>query len=919
MASHGYISRKTSKNANYISTRKFFKVNKDIGREPKSALIETSINNTHQSVLSSSSSSSSSSLKHHKETKSRQPLVNQNYSSRNSLRAAQTRPNVLNNSDQQKSLPQVSPRLLGSMDIYTLNLERGIAPTDQYDILNSDSFIRIIGDFIYCMLCGQRERLQGDDGTEIHLSSERHNYNFCKLRFALLNQLPKDSSLQMNALNELLTKWSLQALGQDIVSKRYKIVEEFEWIVGLINPECHCRLVGSLMVGNSLVSSDINLELLHPKSDLFESDPRSKNSMHHKLSNPDAKYGEQVNLHTLHYDLIPNAVDTLYKIMDAINSRYHNTPTMNFSVTSQLSDLNSKVPKLMLRHLLTKTTLEVTCYAESSHKLAVLLRTYLSLDRRAHDLSVLVKHWAKLCKIDNPDQGTYPPDAYVILVIYYLQRTSPPVLPCLHDSIFKGSKSEENHKEFVDGLVDKMEKLELHANTYKNETMDINIESVDSDQVDNLLDVEDENNDDEEEEDCDYVDVDNEEIKNLNWRSSNTMPVHKLFVDFLRSMIDEFNNLPEIITIRTLKRVTLRSKGWGTQVKAIENPIKPSVNISRCIGTCRTFEFIRRCFRLGYYYLTSIPIDARLKAKVETHYDPADFIELYINKERLNSYFRFKEASIKAKSSYDAINEMIKQELFARDVEVINVLFDQVEYGSADIRLLPSTVSNFYSENFLAPNDFNATLFCWLCRRNGHIKQKCPRGRLENLEQEAKYYDENLDIAVNLDSYFIKHYENDMIKPELSKQHRRVVKELTEMINTGTGLNCCLELFGSTVNNLGNFDSDLDICMTLKGNLTGKDVDCVEILQKVHEVLLKHNSKIYNVEPILSARVPIIKFKFRHFDVDLSMYNQCATYNSRLLKTYSLIDKRVAQLFYLVKRYAKVSSRATIEFEACRI
>ena len=161
-----------------------------------------------------------------------------------------------------------------------------------------------------------------------------------------------------------------------------------------------------------------------------------------------------------------------------------------------------------------------------------------------------------------------------------------------------------------------------------------------------------------------------------------------------------------------------------------------------------------------------------------------------------------------------------------------------------------------------------------------------------------------IDQQSNFDNFFRRMIATSAITPDVSSRHNHILAELTEIIRSSTDLKCVLTLFGSTANLLGNFDSDIDICMTLEGNLTGVGVDCVQALKDVHDVLADCKN-VRTMEAILTARVPILKFNYKNFDVDLSMYNQCAIHNSKMLEAYARIDPRVRELVFLVKKYAK--------------
>lgn len=62
-----------------------------------------------------------------------------------------------------------------------------------------------------------------------------------------------------------------------------------------------------------------------------------------------------------------------------------------------------------------------------------MLRTYCELDERVAKLGVAIKKWAKFFNINDASQGTLSSYSYIVMLIYYLQRTHPPVLPNLQE------------------------------------------------------------------------------------------------------------------------------------------------------------------------------------------------------------------------------------------------------------------------------------------------------------------------------------------------------------------------------------------------------------------------------------------------------------------------------------------------------
>ena len=118
---------------------------------------------------------------------------------------------------------------------------------------------------------------------------------------------------------------------------------------------------------------------------------------------------------------------------------------------------------------------------------------------------------------------------------------------------------------------------------------------------------------------------------------------------------------------------------------------------------------------------------------------------------------------------------------------------------------------------------------------------------------------------------------------------------------------CRLSLFGSSVNGFGFRHSDLDICLRFQSDTPPKDLNYQRTVGLVANVL-KKNPDFHNIICIKSAKVPIVKFRVRHSNIegDISLYNCLALVNSEMLKTYATVDKRVRIMGYCIKYFAKV-------------
>ncbi|XP_067133897.1 terminal uridylyltransferase 4-like [Centruroides vittatus] len=143
------------------------------------------------------------------------------------------------------------------------------------------------------------------------------------------------------------------------------------------------------------------------------------------------------------------------------------------------------------------------------------------------------------------------------------------------------------------------------------------------------------------------------------------------------------------------------------------------------------------------------------------------------------------------------------------------------------------------------------------------------------------------------------------LSPKVQEENKTLLYNLQKHIQCRF-LDAKLELFGSSCNGFGFIDSDLDICLTFENN-SGEALNQQHIIENLTAELKKYK-KIQDILPIPTAKVPIIKFSFKHTNKegDISVYNTLGQHNTRLLLTYSKIDPRVQKLGYVLKFFAKI-------------
>ncbi len=126
------------------------------------------------------------------------------------------------------------------------------------------------------------------------------------------------------------------------------------------------------------------------------------------------------------------------------------------------------------------------------------------------------------------------------------------------------------------------------------------------------------------------------------------------------------------------------------------------------------------------------------------------------------------------------------------------------------------------------------------------------------------------------------------------------------LLSSGLGITSKVLLYGSSVNNFGMNESDIDLCFespSLGWDKSSDDkcnffVDVAQVLS---------DSGMYNIFVRPNAPVPFIEFvdPDSGYEIDLSLNHPLAIYNSKLLCTYASADERVRQLVYIIRYWAK--------------
>jgi DNA polymerase sigma len=186
---------------------------------------------------------------------------------------------------------------------------------------------------------------------------------------------------------------------------------------------------------------------------------------------------------------------------------------------------------------------------------AQLIQSFVKIDHRVKMLMFLFKHWAKVCGIASQESGSLPSYCFILMVVHYLQQTSPPILPVF------------------DGIPDDCHKRPVNVAREKASTIPYG------------------------------------EWK--RWKTKNTDSIALLWIGLLRYYLLDFHIEYHIVNVRQVTPLHRSCKKWNSKLIAIEDPyIKKNVAIN--VISKQVYTFIVECLENSYrYFSRSAKIDTK--------------------------------------------------------------------------------------------------------------------------------------------------------------------------------------------------------------------------------------------------------------------------------------------------------------------
>ncbi|XP_051537331.1 terminal uridylyltransferase 7-like isoform X2 [Myxocyprinus asiaticus] len=725
-----------------------------------------------------------------------------------------------------------------------------------------------------------------------HIRERSHRRKAKELqKLTLLLNIPPPGKAQCNsissAMESVVTKFGFS---DEDLKQRQNILTLIEKVLRPVLPECQFRLYGSSCTKFGFKDSDVNIDVKFPS-------------------------------HLQHPDVFLLAQEHLSK------------SALFISVEG---DIHKRMPVVVCKEKSSGLICRVSVGNESACLTTAYLAELASLEPHLIPLTVCFRYWAKICDVDQMEEGGLPSYCFALMVISFLQQRKEPVLPSYLESVGlslnklkgfsltgveKGCVLWEFDQTFTDSSCEKVIKKGKAPLVFKDH--------------------------------------------------SPSVPLGKLWVELLRYYSLEFQIPEKVISVRTNADLWRDFKDWPKKRIAIEDPFAVQRNVARTLHSQLIFDYFLHCLKTTYKYFaspaksqagktssnrqTDNTVHIKQQSKSATnHVDSAlrrtkvasevlvrkharcslDHAEHLEDSDCLIELEQYDEEECGSDIDSEAEDEEDDDdddddieldesgcdhsgdEIFPFDREISDEMgsdSDPTEYKpQTELSKSQSTVQTqsdtegiqYVFNKQVFNNGKSHILVCSLCKSDGHLKQECPedfkRVKLEQLPPLTQEFRKIL-------SEVCEQCYSDFAPDDVEEQVReRILQDLEKFLRCQVP-GAKLVLFGSSKNGFGFKQSDLDICMTLEGQDTAEGLDSIAIIENLAKALRRHQG-VRNILPITTAKVPIVKFYHikTGLEGDISFYNILALHNTQLLASYAAIDARVKILCYVMKVFSKI-------------
>ncbi|ERE79351.1 terminal uridylyltransferase 7 isoform 2 [Cricetulus griseus] len=384
----------------------------------------------------------------------------------------------------------------------------------------------------------------------------------------------------------------------------------------------------------------------------------------------------------------------------------------------------AKVPIVKFFHLRSGLEVDISLYNTLALHNTRLLSAYSAIDPRVKYLCYTMKVFTKMCDIGDASRGSLSSYAYTLMVLYFLQQRSPPVIPVLQE-IYRGEKKPEI---LVDGwniyFFDQIDELPAYWPEY----------------------------------------------------GRNTESVGQLWLGLLRFYTEEFDFKEHVISIRRKSLLTTFKKQWTSKYIVIEGmnkvklevtcwPSKYPFDLNHNLGaglSRKMTNFIMKAFINGRRVF-GIPVKGFPKdypSKMEYFFDPDVLTEgeLAPNDRccricgKIGHFMkdcpmrrkvrrrrdqedtpnqRYSESKEKrSKEDREIQNKCTEQEVLTKEDKPPQCVASKAKPSRAVVDLGREKILRTPVEKWKRQDDKDLReKRCFICGREGHIKKECPQFR----------------------------------------------------------------------------------------------------------------------------------------------------------------------------------------------
>jgi len=514
----------------------------------------------------------------------------------------------------------------------------------------------------------------------------------------------------------------------------------------------------------------------------------------------------------------------------------------------------------------TTTTVKIFKNCQNSVYTSRLIWLYLKMYPQLRELSIVFRTWASVCGLDQQKQGSIPSHALVLMCIFYMQRRK--LIPILTEVL--GSIS-------LKAILGNLKKSSMYES---NDEM-INLSKISSGENIKIMPPISTSEMKYGDNDIDWSDSEEAlpAISSLSFCCSSksyksSFNLATLWLDLLKFYAFEFPVTDLVIDIRTTNRVTRSSILWSRKNRlAILDPFYSNKSVCNNLSHHLFTYFMDSLKFAMFYFHGGDPQNYLTNLNLSDPYRDKSMLQLVTQlddlKKKPNKFDELKP------HKYTNIN--LKSSIKFSDLK-----FDR----------------EILTRGSLPP------IYCTLCIKDGHLRSNCPQASIGRQPVGNRVLYPTMDRLVNDFCFGI--VQQYSLSPLDIKVRDEVCFGITEYLRVRLNPRIVVSLFGSSRNGFGFRKSDMDMCLTIKGNKTGRNLSTLPFIKSIFECL-RDNRSLCNVYAITTAKVPIVKFKHRNtgLEGDISLYNTLALCNTNLIKCYSMIDSRCKALGYALKILVK--------------